>query len=209
MVPRIRTVLPIFAILLAGSVASADPLGITGGRLRPHYRGDLVVEPTAIMESSALRLVISSDDYTQEGPCFSTRCAPGSMVDVSRGFSSLQTHQFVYGGVDRTGERVTFGAQVNAAPLTLPRVGERARLQGPFVMNGVLDFRGGTHTLVGAGTAYAWFEMEDSDERHWSMTGLTFQFEEPAPVPEPSTVLLLAGGLAVAIRRARRSFIPS
>ena len=77
--------------------------------------------------------------------------------------------------------------------------GDRAIVTAPFSFEGRFFIEGLPRStvvhLVGDGTATASFRRQIGSDA-WLLDGLHYAFDETAPAPEPSTLLLLLAGAA-------------
>ena len=81
-----------------------------------------------------------------------------------------------------------------APPWDGPNVG----YAGPFSMTGQITGPNFDRQFFGSGNARLWWAADGSRASY-----AAFFFDEPAPVPEPGTIVLLAGGLGLLARRLR------
>jgi hypothetical protein len=76
----------------------------------------------------------------------------------------------------------------------------------PFLFQGVFFDGNVNHTLVGQGIAG--LTVNPFVNNGWFLQSATYTLDSVAdPVPEPSTILLLGGGLAAMWKRTRRSVV--
>jgi hypothetical protein len=120
-----------------------------------------------------------------------------------------------YGGVDYSEFGLTSPLSLLielSGTATLPDFGDATSvtMTAPFALTGFFrDPDGGVDLpLNGSGTATLWLRSGSSfsiGEPGWTVERLRYDFEETAPVPEPSTLLLTAAGGLSALLRQRRS----
>lgn len=212
--PRLLCLVSALALAVGlPSRAAAEPLTVSSGRVV------FTNEPGEfLLAGSGFSFLGSWIPRPVSGPGWSVcwPCQPGAIVD----FGS-STYAYVNESIGAaTINGVTYPALFFDAQLTFhgPRVVASAVHvypwpSGSFTLTGRIagfateDLSGTplfSVDLTGAGTAGVRFDaltVESRDSLY--LTDVEYQFEDHAPTPEPSTVLLLATGLAVAATRRR------
>lgn len=208
--------------------AHADPVAITSGFVlmtavsRGISEGELDIAGTNGFHATAT---------VSEGPgqgrvdafeiCeFEPDCQPGYNLSIGAwlGPTDGLTNTVVsFGGVEyrEFGLESPIGFLVEpAGSVTLPAFGDLSSrtLTTPFVLTGLFQdpARGRDLQLTGQGTATLWLRPESSftfGEPGWSVDRIRYDFDESAPVPEPSTLLLAGTALAAAFRARRRRYV--
>ena len=144
-------------------------------------------------------------------------CVPGSTLSFaastgteSFGVVTIGTDSFRVGGSSSDFGSLNLGF---TGETQLPQlVGPTSAVSAPFSVAGTLFFPPvfqqplRSVSVTGAGIATAFLAPSLSDPSLWRVSRLEYQFGgETAPVPEPSTMLLVgAGALALARRKFRR-----
>jgi hypothetical protein len=190
-------------VLLFPSASVADPVAITSGRIT------FTDEPGGFhVAGSGFDVFVGWFPEGGWNPC--AACAPGSIIDLTRTytFSELfQGHSGMINGVSydalfTTGE-LAFVGPVIVAPFD----NEHGPVPGPFTFRGSVSMFSNearigppvfASELIGAGTAGAIGFVSDSG---FELEDLVYRF---APVPEPSTLLMLASGVLGAATLKRR-----
>jgi hypothetical protein len=206
--------------LCTAAAAHADPLTLSGV---------MTVNGHA---SSAGAFHFTTDEFDLTGSIdggLIESCDPctGPTIHMGASFGSGITNaaQGTILGVSYDHLVIDAALTILAGSLPIPvghRVGEEATLTAPFTATGRLDAgRPGTGEIVagpgfyhalltGSGDAVLRLVVDAGfpDTAHWRVTGGTYTFNaNPAPTPEPLTVLLFAGALGLAAARYRRSSI--
>jgi PEP-CTERM motif len=163
--------------------------------------------------------------------CGGDGCLPGEMIDLSAvGLSTrhsddglanpvltvngLRIDDFSGGEVADHTVDLFFSSQSRVAPA----FGDFSpvTLTAPFTLDGRVDLfqqsrpggGGRLFRLNGRGTATLRLRpsapRDDGEPRAWEAEYVRYDFESPAPVPEPSTMLLVGCGLAALVRSRRR-----
>jgi hypothetical protein len=209
------------ALLSVSRDASAEPVSafdaanqITSGRYVADPAGDVFNLLGPVIELHQNAGFMTPKDF----PASCDACAFGDVVNLSFRHPPLDSAGFTRfvelgSGDGRIGDQaypaLTFSGSLkfNATPLAFPDVDDPfVVIATPFTFRGWVragttpgPFQGGTEfRLRGVGTARTGF-IRDGDTYRPSGT-VAYDFE-PAPVPEPSSVLLLGTGLA-ALRTA-------
>jgi hypothetical protein len=196
--------------LPAGRV-HADTITVTGGNLQ--IQGGLLGAGTALLESDRLTasLTLTPFGFYQPGlTCFP--CTPGGTLGVDGQWVSPD----VFGGVMLDGSfYIAHGIaspdsltiQILGDDLLLPVwTGDSVILQHAFTFTGLFLYQPAdgpfsSVALVGAGTANITLRPLDFAEG-WVFDHAEYQF---TPVPEPSTLTLLAVGILGLVRRRARA----
>ena len=214
---------------IAAPAARADIITITSGTATLPWDdpGSFRIEGDGLFLAS---LFFSVPVFPQ-GQCFGG-CAPGAAVDLTTvfggapGFNLGLGQGAVVGGVTyaqtdqfATWLRLSGQFTFDAGTVTLPPVGAEgdrvARVSAPFVFSGTVSGvprRSGPEVpplfdveLGGRGTAT--LSVIDVGDGLWHFPEISYAFENPSPVPEPGSLLLLGSGVAgllAAVRRKRR-----
>lgn len=226
MAARVRSVA--LAVLLVGMVAApvgADPVTVTGGSLTVAWddpSGFLVVGEGFRVSGFFVGIAQSPQQF-----CFSG-CLPGSVINMSAvagggtGFSLGQSFTAIVDGTDFVTDRwimlrgtLSFFAGDVVVPPLVPVGSGSQFLFTPFVMNGSIsgfareDVAGQTSLfdLAVAGSGTARLRLVPRADGTYGFPEALYEFEDPAPIPEPTTLLMsLTGltGLIVARRNRRR-----
>lgn len=205
--------LPILAVLTfttlsAAAPAAADPIQLVSGAIS-YSRLNLAQLSGNALTGEHVKIAFGSlvtDSWNPDHACFS--CTPGSTISLSQsesftndGDPNAADGSVRVSGIDFWLESMNF--QIDAGSLILPNSSTAITLSSPFAFRGVIVGRstaGVTQTFnfFGGGTATSMFF-----DNQWFST--TYRFEAPPAVPEPGTLLLLAGPSALALWRKRRS----
>jgi hypothetical protein len=216
--PALRTLtITLLTIGTAQAVARADTIQITGGAAT----GDTTRLDLAVSGESGLHLNAVFDPnegiYAPAEQCFGPPCFPGRPFSVNAawfgahdGTASIDGSTFNLGLQDeQTGALSAFFEGV----LLLPAFeGEQfGSVSAPFTFSGALfpPFELGlppTVNLQGSGTVTATLEWPHPDfPNSWIFRSIRYEFESVAPVPEPTSLVLIGSGLGgLALRRWRR-----
>jgi hypothetical protein len=200
------------------SIALGDTIQITGGAAT----GDQNGVRFAVTGESGLQIdaSVGRNDgiYAPAEQCFGPPCLPGQPFSLNAawfggitGTASFEGQTFNLGQQDlQTGGMTAFFEGI----LLLPAfTGEQfGSADAPFMFTGALflPFEMGFPTdvpLQGKGTATATFEWPNPDiPNSWIFRSVEYEFESAAPVPEPTSLVLIGTGLGgLALRRWRRT----
>jgi hypothetical protein len=147
-------------------------------------------------------------------------CAPGAPLSI--GFALDAVDGLIDVAFERNGVRYDDFNLGDGAGLSFEGMGSLIAptfsdgvmvLTAPFTMTGFFvppasDPTGHTLELAGRGMARVWLTpgpvFAGSVPDGWMAQRVEYAFDGPAETPEPSTMLLMAGGLAALIRRRQR-----
>ena len=217
--------LPLFFVLLFGSPLRAEPVVITDGMI-------VFTDSPGSFEVSGSGFDVRFHSYLGRvggGTFFDVcpgGCAPGSVVEWgTRSYVNSPPRYYDVAGVATVGgttyPSVYFDvlATFTGPTVTLPGAGEEtsfANPTGPFTFSGTLTGWGDASRtgsplfsleLTGSGSAATWFDLYNG--RYLADYELEYRFAEAAPVPEPSTLMLLGTGAIGLLRRRARWAWPS
>lgn len=213
----VGTALLLLAIVAPNS-AQADPIVITAGT---------IVQPGGTSSIPGSGNIVGTENFTWVGEIDPTasfgaqcdlRCAPGAIVNVGgvlgttnvKGEVTYQDQQFRVGGTPASFGVLNFNFLTES--LELPPAGPSAVFTAPFTVTGGLTFpffgppAQPSVPLSGAGIVTAFFIPSPSAPGvapGWQLSQLSYEFAAE-PVPEPSTMLLVGGGMAALLRRRWR-----
>ena len=219
--------LPCVLVLLLGfpTAGRADPVTITSGHV-------IFTDEPGSLELTAPGLLLQGDWFPSSvfgtfwyDRCSAVACAPGAVVDfgtTTYGFSADDFSETISGVVMGTAYDELF---VDATlTFTGPRVhapsdagGVSQWRFGPFAMDGHITVYGNRSRaggplfagdLRGSGTAGVIFGTHPTTANGFLVHEVRYDFATPAPVPEPSTLLLAVSGMALCGRRVWRRVAP-
>jgi hypothetical protein len=211
----VGTTLLLLGLFGPNAPAAADPITITGGTVFQPGGAGPNPGSGSIFGTENFRWAGQIDPLASFGTQCEIRCSPGESVNLSgmlsgtnvKGEVTYQNQQFLVGGSSNT-----FGAlnlDFTAGSIVLPSVGTTASFTSTFTASGQLLFpffgppAQPAVPLSGSGIVTALFiPSQFTATPGWQLSGLTYEFSDAA-VPEPATMLLVGGGLAL-LRRYRR-----
>ena len=205
--------------VLMSSAALADTIQITGGAAT----GDQNGLRFAVTGESGLQIdaAVGRNDgiYAPAEQCFGPPCLPGRPFSLNAawfgGISGTASFEGRTFSLSQQGEQTGGMNAFFEGILLLPAFeGERfGSAAAPFTFSGALflpfefGFPPADVPLQGRGTATATFEWPNPDiPNSWIFRDIRYEFESAAPVPEPTSLILIGTGLGgLAFRRWRRT----
>jgi len=195
------------AALAVPAIVAAEPITIVGGSI--FYSRENQVHLRLQLDNG---IVLDNDYGFSDGEYYFPShycgaCAPGAQINLSvnESFPSADgadiSGPFVFGGVEYTPTAATLS--INAGDVTLAAEDGAWSTSTPFTLNASItgsaeDGSSTTLSFFGLGTA----AMATED---WRWFATEYEFDDPAAVPEPGTLLLLGGAAAAAVIRKRRA----
>jgi hypothetical protein len=181
--------------------ATADPIRVTRS-LTMGIGGTLVLE--AADRDFHLTAAVSVVEHRFD-PFTAIPFLPGEEIPLSAFFASptfigtLAGEEVRGGPITGLASEFRFGGSV----LTPALVGTAATLTGPFTFSGRIFDIG--LDLAGSGLA-ALHLARAPDQPFWAgfSSPSVYQFDSVEPIPEPGTLLLVASGVVLSVRRLRR-----
>jgi hypothetical protein len=204
-----------FFLTIARGV-SADPIHVTGvmNITREVGAGDRVnlSGPGFALDARVGHL----DGYV--GPFTCDPCLPGSIVDAGGilsttvfGAGTLTLNGVTYPVTESLDSPASLYMSLSGFLLAPNFAGLSTSVTVPFTMHSDVLIAGvQSATIRGGGSATVFFAPYSSfpgDVPQWSTTSVRYDFSDPAPVPEPATLLMVGSGLAAVAyaKRRRRS----
>lgn len=210
----------VLASLVSARAASADPVTITSGQVDGRI---LIGTAVGSLEGDGFRLTFGAEGFLTGLVFDCVPCLPGTTVSLTgemahtRASGSAEVDGVEYPTIFLDGMSGTF-----TSPAFVVSGDSTVTITQPFSFTGqvsgylVSPFVFGnppavfTKTLSGQGTASATFIRVFTPETGpiFTATNLRYEFEEHAPVPEPTTWILVGAGLlgAMGAKRRRRTF---
>ena len=201
----------LFCLSMAHAV-SADTIHVTGTmNITREGIGDRVnlSGPGFAMDARVGHI----DGYV--GPFDCTPCSPGTTLNAGGvlsttvfGNGTLTLNGVTYPVTESLDSPATLYMELTGSLLAPMFAGTSTSVTVPFTMrSSVLINFGERATLRGGGNATVFFAPSGSfpeDGPLWWTSAVHYDFSDPAPVPEPATLLMVGGGLAAAAYAKRR-----
>lgn len=208
--------LALACILGMGGRASADVIRLTSGSFSAEGLTDVSPIVLAGERGFTLRGQAGNGIFAA-WDCQFAECAAGSRMDLRAFWSGLDLISAVtldgmaFNGVGAA-DSDAFASVDFRGGLTLPGltggtqvISSRFTLDGQFGYFDAAADRGRLHDLRGAGIATITLMPSTSFPDAWSLSRIEYTLldEDALATPEPATLILVGGGLALALRRRR------
>jgi hypothetical protein len=141
-------------------------------------------------------------------------CLPGTTISVGafQGEASFPTtatfNGTTYTGINRADSHDSIFLELVGSALIPAFTGAEITITAPFTAEGGFNISGlGTVPILGQGIASLLLRPQPvptGEPPHWFVSSVRYDFTDVTPVPEPATILMVAGGLAAIARSARR-----
>jgi hypothetical protein len=216
---RSAVVLASAALIMAvASTARAEPFVIaagTGSILAFDFEGDFFRFAGNGFEVNSGREATLGFFIPRIRPASCTICATGDLVNASwrtPGEVPLASGTARFGSTIFPDVTYRGTLAFNVRPVPFPATTEGfVAFEAPFSFTASMrGFDGDrevfTADIIGAGVVLESFDILDNGQFRLDDSRITFDFTggQPAPIPEPASMLLLASGLAAVIARTRR-----
>jgi hypothetical protein len=193
----------LFIATFTPSTAQADPIIITGGSLTVP---GVFTAPSYSFTGNNFAATGSGGDPGNVGPASCSPCNAVTVVSVNATFvgSSLGAGTVTINGTTFSNIFISGAIQFTGNPIVVPATMSNVTITAPFTLSGNLVGCTVSHltcgnivfstTVIGSGIAFIDFNFFQTPGRNFfQFAGVTYVFTE---VPEPMSLLLLAGGLA-------------
>ena len=205
----------LFLLLVFTRTSAADPITLTSGVVRIGAPRGVVLDSLSfeVFGESGFRATgLSPEDAFAGGVRCNifVPCGPGNTIAGPTTVSFQGLGSATIGGT-AFGTFVDGGFSFQSSPVTIPTGPFDLALRSPFAATGRLTIDNFTNegrvpgtsvTLQGQGTVTTHFRPIGEG---FAVSGFSYEFAAASPTPEPGTLLLLASGSIIAIRRARRA----
>lgn len=220
--PRVTQCVLLGALLFGftGQVVEAEPILVTSGFVTKIGVGASTTQ-VELSGAEGFSLTGHLDPTNEWGPFFvcGVYCEPGSSLNLGSSFpasdlgatATLRGETFRLGGVSE--ENAFLQLFLDSEPVTVPAVsGNTAVLSAPLALFGIFFFPQSPPSAIrpneevfGTGIATVFLSSDvETELPGWRVTRVEYHIgETAAPVPEPTSLLLLGGGLSALYARRR------
>jgi len=204
----------VVVLLLCGGRATAEPITVTGSLVLTDEPGAFLLEGNGFsLQGEWFPSTVNGTHWFDT--CRNSTCNPGAPVDFGTTTygMSVTDSQILRGTIAGTSyDELFVDAQFTfAGPQVIAPDDEFGSAAGPFTMNGrLIAYLDISRTnpllsadLIGFGTAHVAFVPNESTGG-LAPIDLEYRFASTQPVPEPSTMLLVATGLVAGVARLKK-----